>query len=76
MPVKAKHKLTGHIVEVPSHYIDHPTLGKNLVALDAKIESAPKKEKKSKEQVAPEAQVVVPETQIETKEHKDLEDVN
>lgn len=76
MPVTAKHKITGRIVEVPTHYLDHPVLGKNLIALDAELESASKKEKKSKEQVALEAQVEEPETQIEDKKHKDLKNVN
>lgn len=76
MPVIAKHKLTGHIVVVPAHYIGNPVLGKNLEVIGDEVAPAPKKEKKSKEQVAPEAQAVKPEIQIENKEHKDLEDVN
>jgi hypothetical protein len=76
VPVTVKHKLTGHIVVVPAHYIDHPVLGKNLEVVETEVVSAPKKENKSKEQVAPEAQAVKPEIQIETKEHKDIEDAN
>lgn len=42
----AKNTKTGLVVKVPSHYLGHPTLGKNLVAVDAIVEPAPKKEKK------------------------------
>lgn len=44
----AKHKLTGNIVDVPAHYIGHPSLGKNLIAVDAEVQAAPKKENKKK----------------------------
>ena len=42
----AKNTRTGMIVSVPNHYIGHPVLGKNLIAVDGKVEAAPKKEKK------------------------------
>ncbi len=44
----AKNTRTGKTASVPAHYIGHPVLGKDLIALDSKVEAAPKKEKKSK----------------------------
>jgi len=44
----AKNTRTGKTTSVPDHYIGHPVLGKNLIAVDGKVEAAPKKEKKSK----------------------------
>lgn len=65
----AKHTRTGDIVNVPAHYIGHPVLGKNLVALGAPVQAAPKKET-IKEQPAPVVvpEVVKPETNIEENE--------
>lgn len=54
----AKHIKTGQTVQVPAHYIGHPVLGKNLVALNDEIPAAPKKEKKK----AVEAEVSAPES--------------
>jgi hypothetical protein len=44
----AKNTRTGKITSVPEHYIGHPVLGKDLIAIDGKVEAAPKKEKKKK----------------------------
>lgn len=45
----AKNTRTGVIVDVPQHYIGHPVLGKNLIAVDGEqVQAAPKKEKKGK----------------------------
>lgn len=66
----AKNKLTGVITDVPAHYINHPSLGKNLVAIDD-VQAAPKKETKIKEQPAPEVELKVAEPVIETKENEE-----
>ena len=44
----AKNTRTGKTTSVPDHYIGHPVLGKDLIAIDGKVEAAPKKEKKKK----------------------------
>jgi dTDP-4-dehydrorhamnose reductase len=44
----AKNTRTGKTTTVPDHYIGHPVLGKDLIAIDSKVEAAPKKEKKKK----------------------------
>jgi hypothetical protein len=66
----AKHTRTGNIVNVPAHYIGHPTLGKNLVAVGSEEKAAPKAVTKKKEQLAPEAKLDLaePETNIEENE--------
>jgi hypothetical protein len=75
----AKHKNTGKIVSVPSHYIGHPVLGKNLVSLDSSVQAAPKKETKpeeTKEQLAPKAWAKKPELKTQIEENEELEDGN
>jgi hypothetical protein len=44
----AKNIRTGKTTNVPEHYLGHPVLGKDLVAIDDMIEAAPKKEKNKK----------------------------
>ena len=71
----AKNTRTGKIVSVPDHYIGHPVLGKNLIAVDGKVEAAPKKEKKKKIEVElsqeiPEEQPA-PETNLQNEENED-----
>jgi hypothetical protein len=44
----AKNVRTGKTVVVPEHYIGHPVLGKDLVAVGDEVQAAPKKEKKKK----------------------------
>lgn len=54
----AKNKQTGAIIDVPAHYLGHPTLGKNLIAIGEEAPAAPTKEtKKIKEQPAPELNI-------------------
>jgi len=75
----AKNKKTGKIISVPSHYIGHPVLGKNLVSVDSSVQAAPKKENKSqetKEQLAPKAWAKKPEPEIQIEENEELEDGN
>jgi hypothetical protein len=43
-----KNTRTGKTANVPDHYIGHPVLGKDLIAVDGKVEAAPKKENKKK----------------------------
>lgn len=71
---------TGKIVSVPEHYIGHPVLGKNLIAVDGKVEAAPKKENKKKAEpkvfsfMAPAEEIEeqpAPETNIENEEIED-----
>jgi hypothetical protein len=66
----AKNTKTGIVANVPAHYIGHPVLGKNLIAVGEEAQAAPKKETKKKEQPAPEVEPVVaePETIIEENE--------
>lgn len=79
MPL-AKNTKTGLVVRVPEHYLGHPVLGKNLVAVGEETLAAPKKEKKKasdkvvQEQPAPtvEPEVVEPEPIInEIEEQED-----
>jgi hypothetical protein len=72
----AKHRITGRTVDVPAHYLGHPVLGKNLIAIGAEAQAAPKKETKIKEQPAPEVKVEMPKPEITIKKHEDLEDGN
>jgi hypothetical protein len=75
----AKHKKTGQIISVPSHYIGHPVLGKNLVSVDSEVQAAPKKENKpeeTKEQFAPKAWAKKPELKNQIEENEELEDGN
>lgn len=51
----AKNTKTGIVVSVPDHYIGHPVLGKNLVAVAAEVQAAPKKEKKKPAEYIPAA---------------------
>jgi len=44
----AKNTRTGKTTSVPEHYLGHPVLGKDLIAIDGKVEAAPKKEKNKK----------------------------
>jgi hypothetical protein len=76
----AKNTRTGKLVSVPEHYIGHPVLGKNLIAVDGKVEAAPKKEKKNKAEpkvfsfmaLAEETEEQpAPETNIENEENED-----
>ena len=71
----AKNTRTGKIVSVPDHYIGHPVLGKNLIAVDGKVEAAPKKEKKKKIEVELPQEITqeqpAPETNIENEEYED-----
>ena len=62
---------TGIIVNVPEHYIGHPVLGKNLVPVTDKVQAAPNKETKKKEQPAPEVQAIKFEPVINIKEDKE-----
>jgi hypothetical protein len=71
----AKNTRTGKVTSVPAHYIGHPVLGKNLIAVDGKVEAAPKKEKKKKVEVELPEQITeeqpAPETNIENEENED-----
>jgi hypothetical protein len=71
----AKNTRTDKLVSVPDHYIGHPVLGKNLIAVDGKVEAAPKKEKKKKIEVELPQEITeeqpAPETNIENEEHED-----
>jgi hypothetical protein len=71
----AKNTRTGKIVSVPDHYIGHPVLGKNLIAVNGKVEAAPKKEKKKKIEVELPQEITeeqpAPETNIENEENED-----
>jgi hypothetical protein len=71
----AKNIRTGKLVSVPNHYIGHPVLGKNLIAVDGKVEAAPKKETKKKIEVELPQQITeeqpAPETNIENEENED-----
>lgn len=66
---QALNKRTGLMTSVPAHYIGHPVLGKNLVAVGAEVQAAPKKENKT-EQPAPKVEpaLVTPEINIEENE--------
>lgn len=33
--IYAKHRVSGHVGQVPAHYLDHPVLGENLVPVRA-----------------------------------------
>lgn len=72
---QAKNIRTGQVVTVPEHYINHPVLGKNLVAIGTEVQAAPKKEKKQKEQPAPEVEPEVVEPEINIIENEGTEDV-
>ncbi len=71
----AKNTRTGKITSVPEHYIGHPVLGKNLIALDGKVEAAPKKETKKKVEALPPQEITeeqpAPETNLENEENED-----
>jgi hypothetical protein len=71
----AKNTRTGKIVSVPDHYIGHPVLGKNLIAVDGKVEAAPKKETKKKAEVIELQEIIqeqpAPELNIENEEYED-----
>jgi hypothetical protein len=71
----AKNTRTGKITSVPEHYIGHPLLGKNLIAVDGKVEAAPKKEKKKKVEVELPQEITeeqpAPETNLENEENED-----
>lgn len=72
----AKNTKTGLTVNVPSHYIGHPVLGKNLIAVGAEVQAAPKKETKIKEQPAPKAEAKPAEAEPIITEKEELEDGN
>lgn len=72
----AKNIKTGITVNVPGHYLGHPVLGKNLVAVGAEVQAAPKKETKIKEQPAPKAEAVVAKAEPIIDEKEELEDGN
>jgi hypothetical protein len=67
---QALNKRTGVIVDVPAHYIGHPSLGKNLVAVSNEAQAAPKKENK-KEQPAPVVEAVKPEPETNIEENEE-----
>jgi hypothetical protein len=79
----AKNTRTGKTTTVPDHYIGHPVLGKDLIAIDSKVEAAPKKEKKkkyesTKVEETTETELVeeieeqpAPETNLENEENED-----
>jgi hypothetical protein len=79
----AKNTRTGKTTSVPDHYIGHPVLGKDLIAIDGKVEAAPKKEKKKKYEsikfeqfIEPELveeieEQPAPETNLENEENED-----
>jgi hypothetical protein len=67
---QALNKRTGVIVDVPAHYIGHPSLGKNLVAVSNEAQAAPKKENK-KEQPAPVVEAVEPEPETNIEENEE-----
>jgi len=64
----AKNTRTGKTTSVPDHYIGHPVLGKDLIAIDGKVEAAPKKEKKKKYESIKFEQVIEPELVEEIEE--------
>jgi len=71
MPL-VKNTITGKTVSVPSHYVGHPVLGKNLVLATDEIQAAPKKETTKKEQPAPVVKVeVLPELETNIEEDKE-----
>jgi hypothetical protein len=45
----AKNIRTGNTTSVPEHYLGHPVLGKDLVAIDDMVEAAPKEKNKKYE---------------------------
>lgn len=72
----AKNTKTGVTANVPGHYLGHPVLGKNLVAVGEEVQAAPKKETKIKEQPAPKAEVIVADADLNIKKTEELEDGN
>ena len=68
---QALNKRTGLTVDVPAHYIGHPVLGKNLVAVSNEAQAAPKKETPKKEQPAPLVEAVKPEPVINIEENEE-----
>lgn len=72
----AKNTKTGITVNVPGHYLGHPVLGKNLVAVGAEVQAAPKKETKIKEQPAPKAEAIIAKPEPIIDEKEELEDGN
>lgn len=70
MPL-VKNTRTGNIVSVPSHYVGHSVLGKDLVLIEDEIQAAPKKETTKKEQPAPVVKAVEPEPEINIEEDKE-----
>jgi hypothetical protein len=67
----AKNTITGKTVSVPDHYVGHPVLGKNLVPLKDEAQAAPKKETKIKEQPAPVAEAVEPESELNIEKNEE-----
>lgn len=67
----AKNVVTGVVSNVPAHYIQHPVLGKNLIAVGEEAQAAPKKETKKKEQPAPEVELIVAEPVTITEENEE-----
>lgn len=45
----AKNIRTGKTTNVPEHYLGHPVLGKDLIAVDGEVEAAPKEKNKKYE---------------------------
>jgi hypothetical protein len=71
MPL-VKNVNTGVTLSVPSHYVGHPVLGKNLVLVTDEIQAAPKKETTKKEQPAPAVKVeVLPELKTNIEENEE-----
>lgn len=71
MPL-VKNKRTGNIVSVPTHYVGHPVLGKDLeVIIDETPAESKKETKNKKEQTAPEAQIILTEPEISIEENKE-----
>ena len=46
--VLVKNTRTGKVKSVPEHYLNHPSLGADLVVIDEKTSAAPKKASKKK----------------------------
>lgn len=75
----AKNTKTGLTVNVPEHYLGHPVLGKNLVAIGTEVPAAPKKEKKKTAEAAPVVEQEIeeqPAPQPIINENEELEDGN
>jgi len=70
----AKNTKTGLTVNVPEHYLGHPILGKNLVAIGSEVQAAPKKEKKKAVQAEVTEPIVQDGTELETPAGTEIEE--